>query len=1843
MKTLLKLLVITLTLLTIVTACKQSDKPAEHDFEAYVTAYTHGLVPADAPVTISLSSVTRLKPEAGAELTERVLGFDPEIKGKAFWIDDHTLRFFPDTKWPRDASIQVSLFLNKLTDVPEAFHHFRFQIRTLPLTFELRDVALETTPEWGSDAYLLKGKLLASEPLLPDAADELLRVDAGGENLAVELSQEESTQHLLFTAGPVKRSSKNYDLLISWNGKSLGSSHKGELSIPVAAKGVFMPLRTEVLHLPDQAVHIWFSDDPDPSQNLNGLIQLQPEMAVRTEVIANKIVVYPIESASAEVEMIITAGLKSANGMTLNRDFRQQISFDQLKPQLRFVGQSTILSGKEKGMLQFQATGLKAVDVHVVKVFSNNMLQFLQWNSLTDYNSLRQVGRIIARQQVVLSEEEPFKRSQWQTYGIDLNKLIERDKASLYRVYLTFKPEYAVWDCPGASSGFERTLAGPDASELSQWEYDNYYDPAYYYPDDFQWNQRDNPCSSSYYYSDRFPARNIISSSLGLMATESNLTTKELTFVVNRLETAEPLSAAKVELFDFQQQLLASGVTDASGMVRLRWSDVRPFVAVASLDGERAWLRLDESSARSFSRFGVAGSEQQHGLKGFIFTERGVYRPGDTLFVGFILKQDAEKLPDAYPVVLELTNARQQLAARQTSSSLNDGMCLFRIPTAAEAPTGLWTARIKAGNAVFSRNIRVETIKPNRLRIVYAFGNERIEPNERDRKVQLRVNWLHGAAASGLEVSLDRLMKAADPVFERWPAFSFSDASKYVPSFDKTTVKGRTDEAGVWNTSLKLPVAGEARGNYKIQWTARVTEPGGDFSTTTHTADFWPYSHYLGLASPEPGRNGYLETGKNHRFDIVRVDVSGRATGEKALLVEVFKMDWSWWWSGDGGQQADYVSTYSAQKILERSISLSQGKGSFVWSPAYPTWGNFFVRVSDPDGGHSTARMVYVDWADGYSREDRAATGGANILTMSLDKDVYSTHDKAVLSFVGPAKGKALISLEKASRQINSWWVDTQAGENKVVIPLSTACSPNVYVHVTLLQAVGQLANDMPMRAYGVASIPVEDPASRLDLRVSHPSETKTGQPFELSVQEKSGKAMTYVLALVDEGLLDLTNFKTPDPWSWYYAKEALALKTWDMYDLVLGAYGGTIGQQFTIGGDESLPDREKARQSRFKPVVRLVGPFTLKAGQKAGHSFSIDNYIGSVRVMAVAVAGNAFGNHSSVMTVRQPLMVLGTLPRLLRQRDEVVMPVTVFSSLKGTHEIVVNVKAEGALKLEGEANQKVIFEKAGEKMLRFKLRASSESGTARVTISASGGGHQAKETVELSVQNPNLRTYEVKSLMLEKGKAVRHELNLPGEKPSQMASVEVSALPQINLRKRLAQLTEYPYGCTEQIVSAAFAQLYLSELTGSKAEETLETNQRIQSAVRQLSIRQRPDGSVSYWPGSSWVQEWTEVYAGHFMLLAARADKAVPSMFLNLWTKNQRGKAAAWRPDVYNETLTNDLLQAYRLYALALQGEAPLSAMNRLREHPLLSYQAAATLAAAYAIAGQDQAARELLLGNKLRKTSLYHNELTLGSSTRDLAMKAEALTLLKEKNAAFPLLQQLATTLNSEEWLSTQSAAWALYAWQMYAKTFPSGGQSSFSLSQNESTEIVLKQPVFTRKLNTEYKIVEMRNTGDNDLFVSVTTSGIDAVGTFRELEKGISMTVAYLDENGKPIDPFSLKQGTAFTAVTTVVNPTDKTLSFLALNQFVPAAWEIVNDRLMESNQITDLSNEYVDYRDDRVIYFFNLLPGAKKVFSTRLIATYEGVTTLPATHCEAMYDKNVAAYKGGGKAVVKARID
>ena len=838
--------------------------------------------------------------------------------------------------------------------------------------------------------------------------------------------------------------------------------------------------------------------------------------------------------------------------------------------------------------------------------------------------------------------------------------------------------------------------------------------------------------------------------------------------------------------------------------------------------------------------------------------------------------------------------------------------------------------------------------------------------------------------------------------------------------------------------------------------------------------------------------------------------------------------------------------------------------------------------------------------------------------------------------------GRILVSIENGSKVLKSFWEETKQGQTDVKFKAEAGMAPNVYATVSLLQPHSQTINDLPIRMYGSIPIFVEDKNTVLKPVLNIAGSIRPETNVSFTVSEQNGKEMTYCVAIVDEGLLDLTRFKTPNPHDAFYAREALGVKSFDLFDYVIGAWGGDLERILTIGGDNEASGSKQKTANRFKPVVKYLGPFKLKRNQTQKQNFTLPSYIGSVRAMVIAAHEGSYGATEKAVAVKKPLMMLATMPRVLGPGETIKLPVTVFAMENNIKKVNVSLQSNPYLEVVGANAQSLNFSEIGEQMIYFDVKVKPNVGIGKVKLLASSGKEKADYEVELDIRNPNPPVTQVSEMTLTGGQQWKTTASPIGVAATSTAVLEISSVPSMNLQKRLNYLIEYPHGCIEQTTSAVFPQLVLNQLTDLDEVKKAQVDRNVKAGINRLQNFQRPDGGFSYWPGGREGDEWGTNYAGHFLIEAQNNGYLVSDYMLQNWKNYQRGRANSWTPSTTN-FYGGDLTQAYRLYTLALAKAAELGAMNRLKEFKYLSTEAKWRLAAAYKLAGQDNTALDLISGLSTSFEERAAPGFTYGSALRDQAMVFETLTLMGKTKAAkaAELLPSIAAKLSQDNWYSTQTTAYALIAIAKYCGKNPSGAKI-IATGTVDGKNVDINSASYIRQIPILFKDgssnVVITNKGSNTLYVRLITQGQPLAGDSIKINNNpavLSVNVSYINQIGAAIDINQLTQGTDFVAKVVITNPGRRGYySEMALSQIFPSGWEILNARMFDGEgAFKSSSSTYQDIRDDRVYTYFNIAANQTYTYYIQLNASYLGRFFLPGTYCEAMYDNSITAGVNG----------
>ncbi len=1808
-------------LFLLVIACKPKleDEILSKQIPEFIRAYSNGHIDLDEHLFVQFADNLNAKYDTLGDVKVYISPNHP-IQAS---FKNHLLKIEPSQPWTPGTAYVLRVDLGQMFDGLNKTFTFSVETKRQFLTVDFDEYYFQQTGN--TEVISLKGHVQVAVRAALEEIIKTVTFNDADRSVPLEWDENLGENTVSFSVQNLPRKAEAYELTMLWNGEPLGLTQtSGKKQITIPAIGDFFLLNYGISDQESQELKLQFSEPLSGEQDYTGLVTIEgTDVSLKFQQDVNILKVYPSSPLTGEFQFTINGQLKSHNRKTLDKTFSGKVVFESLSPAVRNAAKGHILPVSGQIAFPFEAVNLKKIDVEVYRIYQSTILQFLQVNSLASNYELERVANRVYSQTIDLSSQVPaFELTQWNRYQVDLTQVMAQDPQGVYQIKLSFRPQYALVSCDQ-----ELTDSGSEIF-TSAWDYP-YYGPAGYYQN--FWQERNDPCKSAYYNEEKFLQHNILASNLGLMAKRS--TGNSFIVVANHISDATPVKEVKLDFYDFALQLMGSGITDAQGVCIQQLPSTPAFI-IGSHGNDKNYLQLLEGSSLPISKFDVSGETRQDGMRCFIFGERGVWRPGDTIFMHAILDAEQE-LPANYPLKYKFLDPLGKPILSGLVSKKAGSIYAFPLVTSSDASTGDWTLRLEAGAAIFYKRIKVESIKPNRLKINYLRISDDVFFTE-NIPLPFESSWLHGGQADNLRMVVERKMRRATTVFKSFPQYHFDDItrSQNLNGESEVVFEGKTDQNG--QATVVIPgVLNEVAGKVEVELLTRVFEPSGEASIMVNNFSYSPYSSYVGvyLEGDQPDDN-YFAREKQINITAIKVNEQGSPLAKKPIEIGLYKIDYYYWWESEASNQLLQYSSGDMATAAIRASQITDAGGKTVYHFSPNDYGSYLIKICDPESGHCASKVIYVGepWLDGNK-------DAAMLLSLKTDKVKYQVNEVARLTIPALNSGKALITIERGSKVLKHFWRDLNVGQNVVEISLDQSMAPASYISVALLQGYNNNVSDLPIRQYGIVPIEVDDPDLKLEPVIQAPEETRSGKPFQVTIKERKGKAMDYVLALVDEGLLGLTAFKTPDPNKFFHAKEALQVNTWDLYDQIFNLQPSEFGRLLAIGGDEESLLQSPERALRFEPAVRVLGPFSLPNGRSKTHDVLINKYIGEIRAMVIAVDQHRYGHQQKGIKINNPVMVLASLPRTISPGAQLLVPVNIFTTKPGVGQIKVTLSDKNKFAEITNRQTTISINKEGDELIYFELKVPEREGEIRLVAEALSGNETVSHEINLSVRNPNPIIRDFQKIVVSAQGTSTLKAKTPGSQGTNTGILELSYLPPLRFKDRLEQLIQYPYGCAEQQISAAYPQLFLEDIAEISFEERKNIQTNVQKTIHNLSAFQNSDGGFSLWPRQSINDEWVTSYVGHFLLDAQQKGYHVPSHLLEGWKKIQKRLVKSWDPllDKYQKPAKNQGSgQIYRLYTLALAGSPEIGSMNKLVDAEFLSTQCKWELAAAYAVLGKKTIADKIIQKANYKPDISLDWDKNFGSALRDEAIILDAVFKLGKVNEAFEICKSISKQLEENIDNNTQDIGFTFAVLGKVYKAYQ-GDQMvvNYRLKNGSWNKVETKQPVLYVEWSGEnFKTseIEIQNQGGKPIFAHWTIQGQPVFSQVTPVNKNISTTVKYLDVFDKELDVSALTQGMEVKCVVTVMNTSNRRQKHLALNQTFPIGWEIVPQRL-GSPSMDHHNYDYQDVRDDRVYTFFDLNIGEKKVFSIRLTATYPGRYQLPPTVCEAMYDPTTQSIVSG----------
>jgi uncharacterized protein YfaS (alpha-2-macroglobulin family) len=961
-------------------------------------------------------------------------------------------------------------------------------------------------------------------------------------------------------------------------------------------------------------------------------------------------------------------------------------------------------------------------------------------------------------------------------------------------------------------------------------------------------------------------------------------------------------------------------------------------------------------------------------------------------------------------------------------------------------------------------------------------------------------------------------------------------------------------------------------------------------------------------------------------------------TGVKAK-VDVIKHEYKTVLS-KSGSYFRYESQKEDRLILTKSITVSGENTSFAFTPRIS--GEYELRVSIPDASSYVSRSFYSYGSWGNENSSFEVNNEGNI-DISFDKSSYSTGETVKALFKTPFSGRMLVTME-TEKIISYQYVNVEKRTASVDLKLTANAMPNVYVTATLIKPHD--ISDIPLTvAHGFENVKVEEPARKINVEIVAEKSVRSKTHQKITIKAAPNSMVT--LAAVDNGILQVSDFETPNPYNYFYAKRALEVNAFDIYPLLLPEIKSRLS---STGGDSESDMTRRVNPmpaKRFKLVSFWSGIKQANSSGEASFEFDIPQFSGEVRLMAVAYKNEKFGSGETKMTVADPLVLSSALPRFLSPGDSIMVPVTVTNTTAKTAAVHAQIKTSGTVLFAGNNQQSVDIPANSESRLTFNVIAQPVLGTGKVSIEVNSMGEKFTDETEISVR-PASSLQKITGSGSVNGGTTQ---TLPVKTNDFIASsvkdeLLVSKSPAIELAKYLDYLVTYPYGCTEQTVSAAFPQLYYGDMADMLHlnKFSASANANIQEAIRKIKMRQLYNGAVTLWDGEDSENWWCTIYAAHFLLEAQKAgydvDKSLIETMLNYINNQLKNRKTIIY--YYNRNQNKKIAPkevVYGLYVLAMAGHPNVSAMNYYKSNPaLLSLDCKYLLSAAYALAGDKNSYKEFLPTQFAGEESVPQSGGSFYSDIRDESLALDVLLDVDPDNAQIPLMaKHVSDKLKTRYWYSTQELAFSFLALGKISKQAVKSTATAEIKVDGKTVGTMNGNDIRFTTQQLKGNNVEIVTKGNGRLYYFWQSSGISASGSYKEEDSYLKVRKHFYDRYGRMITGNTFKQNDLVIVQITLEKSYSTDIDNVVITDLLPAGFEIENPRTKEipgMDWIKDASTPTaLDVRDDRINLFVNA-NSFKQTYYYAVRAVSPGVYRMGPVNADAMYNGEYHSYNGAG---------
>jgi uncharacterized protein YfaS (alpha-2-macroglobulin family) len=1322
---------------------------------------------------------------------------------------------------------------------------------------------------------------------------------------------------------------------------------------------------------------------------------------------------------------------------------------------------------------------------------------------------------------------------------------------------------------------------------------------------------------------------------------------------VQSIASGNPVAGAAVSVLGLNGNPILSTYTDSGGRARIPAfdnnykNDRAPTVYTVTAGEDMSFMAYNTNGRNldysSFDVGGIQGATDPKTLRAFLFSDRGLYRPGDEARIGLVIKSgDWAVNLGGTPLECRVTDPRGAEIYNKRIKLSPEGVEDIRFSTHDWSPTGTYTASVyviqeyKQGEELRERHVflgsqtvKVEEFLPDTLNVTAAFDpvpqEGWIAPGEL--KARVTVRNLFGTAASGNEVKAQINLSPGHQYFRQYRDYLFRDPYLAKSSFQEFLGTKTTSNEGTAEFSLNL--AKFEKATYRLSFYTEAFEKGSGRNVSVETSVYVSPLPYL-VGYKADGNLSYIARNTVRMLSLIAINPKTERTSVNELNLTITELRYVSALVRQPNGVYKYQSIQKEYPVSSRQITIPASGLEFSLPTSSP--GEYKLTITDQGDMEYNSLNFSVAGSDNIQRSlNRTAELG-----ITMNKNDFRNGEEIELMIKAPYAGTGLITIERDKVYAYRWFRSSgETSMQTIIVP--DELEGNAYVNVQYLRSQDSREIFMSPLSYGAVSFSISRENRTNSIKLDIPGEAKPGEDFVIKYSTaRRGKVIVYA---IDEGILQLAGYQTPDPLAFFFRKRALEVRTAQILDLVLPRYS-VVQSLAAMGGGGGFDDEYLSRNlNPFKrkqnvPVAYWSG--IVDSGPEVRElRYRVPDYFnGTLRVMAVAVSDSTIGAGDDRSLVRSTFIISPNAPMMAAPGDEFDVSVTVTNNQKGVGtggKVRLRAVPSAHLSISGNSEFNLNIAEGRDQTLNIPVKATGSLGAAQIRFIASNNGESSELSAYMSVRPAvPYRVSLYSGAIKNKNAEVEIDRNLYEEFHTR--DISLSYLP-LGMAKGLSfYLNSFPYGCSEQITSAIFPFLYpqlFKELGFTKTQ----ADEGINRAIGILQARMKENGAIGVWTSRSYDDPMITIYAAHFLTEARNAGYYVPSSMMDKLLQACRSIASGSRTSFYD--LTN---RSYAIYILTLNEIVTTSLIESLKKDMsrMDESQIGLTglyLAGSYALLQKTADASSLL--GKIKRT------MARDSSFRyvdDLMYHSIYLNIISRhfpqrlRDISESLLVDMADQMERQSY-TTISANYALMAINAYLKAVPTAQTGRFTVQEitkdNQRRDL---KPEGTNLFSVPFSAgaakIGLGNRDNLNLFYQITTAGFDREIPSKEIKNGIEVYREFFDSAGRPVG--NIKVGDVVTVKLNFRSLNNNTYNDVAIVDLCPAGLETEIESVRQDSNRTDWSADYIDIREDRLVIYGSV---SNKVssFSYRARAINAGSFTTPALFAEALYDKSVWALR------------